>query len=313
MSNARFLNRVWRPATAFFLGLLIFFLVVGRSSLFRDPGTFWHIVVGDRILAVGFFDTDPFSFTRAGQPWIPNQWLAECSMAILYKMADFDGLLLYAVAALAAAYALVGARFVRAGFHWLPTVMLLGLAIGASSHNFHARPHVLTIALLAWTFAKLLDVENGGAPVRSLWWLVPGFLIWTNWHGGMLGGLATLGITIVGWLVFAWLGWPSPIPRLRLGAKPGSHFFAACSWRMLANSNRYSLWLAVAWGMVGDHVGRLAGNDSRTSAARLVVLGGTELSVAECTVRRRAGERLPARAAAHHLARAALLAMARRQ
>ena len=204
-------RRFWQPENGFFFGLLLFLLLIGRSTLFRDPGTFWHVVVGDRILSSGFFDTDPFSFTRAGDTWIPNQWLAECSMAVLHRAAGFDGLLLYTVVTLAATYALIGGRFVRAGFHWLPTVLLLGLVIGASSHHFHARPHVLTIFLLAWTFGRLSDVELGRSTVKSLWWLIPVFVVWTNWHGGMLGGLATLLLTVAGWCVFPFLGWPSPV------------------------------------------------------------------------------------------------------
>jgi hypothetical protein len=203
-------KRFWQPENAFFLALLFFFLLIGRTNLFRDPGTFWHVVVGDRILSTGFFDTDPFSFTRAGRTWIPNQWLAECSMAVLHRAAEFDGLLLYAVVVLAATYALVGGRFVRAGFHWLPTMLLIGVVIGASSHHFHARPHILTILLLAWTFGRLCDVEAGRSPVRSLSWLVPVFVLWTNWHGGMLGGLATLLLTVAGWCTVPLLGWPSP-------------------------------------------------------------------------------------------------------
>lgn len=216
-------RRFWRPATGFFLGLLLFLLLIGRGSLFRDPGTFWHIVVGQHIFAGGFFDTDSFSFTRAGQTWIPNQWLAECSMAVLHSATGFDGLLLYTAVTLAAAYALIGGRLVGAGFHWLLAVLLIGLVIGASSHHFHARPHVLTIALMAWTFGRLVDVESGRASIASLWRLVPVFLIWTNWHGGMLGGLATLMLTAGGWCIFRLLGWPSPIVAQSAAAdRPGA-------------------------------------------------------------------------------------------
>ena len=58
------MSRFWRTETGFFLGLWLFLMVAGRSRLFRDPGTFWHTVVGRRILASGtFLDSDPFGFT----------------------------------------------------------------------------------------------------------------------------------------------------------------------------------------------------------------------------------------------------------
>src|SRR3954447_6687083 len=101
----RMIKRFWRPETGFFLGIWLFFMVAGRDRLFHDPGTFWHTVVGRRILSSGyFFDTDPFSFTCAGKPWIPHQWLGECLMGALDSFGGLDTLLLATATALAALY-----------------------------------------------------------------------------------------------------------------------------------------------------------------------------------------------------------------
>ena len=43
-------RRFWRAETGFYIGIWLFFTVMGRSRLFRDPGTFWHTVAGRRIL-----------------------------------------------------------------------------------------------------------------------------------------------------------------------------------------------------------------------------------------------------------------------
>jgi hypothetical protein len=58
---------------------------------------------------------------------------------------------------------------------------------------------VATIGLLAVTFAWLVDVEAGKKPLRQLWWLVPLVVLWANLHGGVLGGLGTLGFCAAGW------------------------------------------------------------------------------------------------------------------
>src|SRR3954453_23114871 len=88
------MKRYLGPPTWLFLGVWLVLLIGGRSRFFQDPGTFWHVSVGDRIIDVGFFDTDPYTFTFAGKPWIPHQWLGECTMAVLNHVGGFDTLLL---------------------------------------------------------------------------------------------------------------------------------------------------------------------------------------------------------------------------
>jgi hypothetical protein len=89
------LKRFWSPETAHFLGMWLVFMVGGRSRVFHGPGTFWHTVVGRRILSTGeFMDTDPFSLRLAGKPWIPHKCLGECPMGILGRIGGLDMLLL---------------------------------------------------------------------------------------------------------------------------------------------------------------------------------------------------------------------------
>src|SRR5271165_2021830 len=112
----------WRsffpPATLIFLSLWFVLLFGGRSRFFQDPGTFWHTVVGDQILTTrGFFDTDEFTFTFAGKPWIPHQWLGECLMALVHRVDRFDSLLLVSVTVVAGLFTWLGARLIRSGLH----------------------------------------------------------------------------------------------------------------------------------------------------------------------------------------------------
>jgi hypothetical protein len=189
-------------------------MIVGRTQLFRDPGTYWHTVVGERILATGTFpEVDDFSFTHAGQSWIAYHWLGEVGMAGVHRVLGFDGLLLALATALAALYTWAASRLIRAGFHWSVAIILLALALAASAHNWHVRPHMVTLFALGLTYAWLLDVEAGRRSVLSLCWLLPVFLLWSNSHGGVLGGLATLGIVVGGWIVWRLLGWNSPLQK----------------------------------------------------------------------------------------------------
>ena len=106
---------ILRPSSCLFLVIWLILLVGGRSNMLRDPGTLWHVAVGERMLASGqVIREDPFSFTRAGHPWVADQWLAECGMAIVHRLAGWDGLLLVTATLLAGVYAWIGARLLAA-------------------------------------------------------------------------------------------------------------------------------------------------------------------------------------------------------
>jgi hypothetical protein len=187
-----------------FLAIWLILLIAGRSAMFRDPGAFWHVVSGEKMLAAGqVIREDPYSFTRAGKPWVAHQWLAECGMAAIHDLAGWDGLLLVSVTVLAGVYAWIAARLLRSGAHVILAVLLVAMAMMLGSPQFHVRPLVLTIALLAVTFAWLVDVEAGSRRPRQLWWLVPMFVFWTNVHGGMLSGLGTAAVCLGGWCAVA--------------------------------------------------------------------------------------------------------------
>jgi hypothetical protein len=226
---------LWRLETGIFLAFWLTLLVSGRTRLFRDPGSLWHVAVGERILASGeLIYTDPFSCTFAGKPWIAQGWLAECLLAVLHRLGGLDSVLLAAATLLACLYSWVAHRLLRAGIHPLLVALILGLTLAASSYHFHPRPHVVTIALVAWTFARLCDFEAGRIPLRSLFWLVPVYAVWANVHGGMVGGVGTLLVTVAGWAVARGLGRESPLTGYRQ-LFPLGLLVLACSLTALVN------------------------------------------------------------------------------
>jgi hypothetical protein len=239
------MRKYWRAETGLFLGIWLALMVGGRSRLFRDPGTFWHTVMGQRMLSSGhLIDTDPFSFTFGGRPWVPYEWLAEIAMAIVHGIGGLDGLLLATVTTLAGLYTWSAHRLIRSGLHWLPTTLIVTLSIAAGATHFHARPHIASIAFFGITCACLVDFESGRIGLGRLFWLVPLFVIWTNWHGAMLGGLATLGFAVVGWCSYGIMGRDSPIGQARQAILLWL-LVLACGLTALANP--YGLRLPATW------------------------------------------------------------------
>lgn len=192
----------WRAETGFFLGLWFCFLQLGSFQFLIDPGPYWSTVIGRHILAEGQAPSaELFSCTLRGQPWNSHQWLSQCLFALLDRLGGPDGLVLGAATLLAVLFTWVAHRLMRAGLHWLPTSGFILLAVLAARYHLLARPHLATIALLGLTVARLADFESGRVQLRGLLWLPPIFVLWTNLHGGALGGLASVGLVIFGWLV----------------------------------------------------------------------------------------------------------------
>jgi hypothetical protein len=230
------LRRFWRPETGIFLALWLFLMMVGQSKLLQDPGTFWHTVVGRKILASGdLIYADPFTFTWHGKPWIAHQWLGECLMALIHDRLDgLDSLLLVTVTILAALYTWLAQRLIRSGLHWSLTAVVLMLVVGASAGHFHIRPHLATIVFLGVTVGFLIDFEAGRIGALRLLWLIPIYILWTNIHGGVLGGLATMALALAGWTAYWLLGRDSAIRDVSEFFSV-SAVFGACALSVLVN------------------------------------------------------------------------------
>src|SRR5579871_4759022 len=167
--SADMLKKFFRPETGLFLCIFLLLMIGGRSRFLRDPGTFWHTVIGRQMLTTGhLIYQDAFSFTCAGQRWSPHQWLGECLMALLHGVDQLDTLLLATVTILACLYTWLAHRLIREGLHWSLAAVVVGLTIAASSSHFHIRPHIGTVVFMGLTYAFLCDFEAGRIGPRRL-------------------------------------------------------------------------------------------------------------------------------------------------
>lgn len=229
-----FLARFLSPEVLFFLLVWISILVLFRERGFYDPGSLWHIQVGDLILDRGFMHTDPFTYTHEGQTWIPQQWGAEVLMALAHRADELDTLLLAFSTGVAALFTMIFARMRQAGMHWILAGVLTGACLFAGSFHYFVRPHMFTIALLAWTMASLVDFDRGRAGPWRLAGFVPLYVLWTNLHGGVLGGNFTFGLAVAGWGLLFLFKQDSPVKSWRTGwCLLGA--LALCGFSPLAN------------------------------------------------------------------------------
>lgn len=178
-----------------------------------DPDVWWHLRTGQLILQNhSVFHTDPYSFTRLGQPWINHEWLSEVFLFGVYRVAGFGGLIACFSAVISASLLLV---FVRsAGRPYLAALMTLWGAL-ASAPSWGVRPQMFSL-LLASIFLLLL--ERSEQRPRLLWWSAPLMLLWVNLHAGFPIGLAFIALFLLGEALESALGtapWQKSGPRLK--------------------------------------------------------------------------------------------------
>ena len=215
--------------------VLIYCAIVAAAWPRRTYDTWWHLATGRYIVQEGYVPhTDPFTYTREGQPWITHEWLWELAMYLLYSRWGFAGLIALKVTVCAAAGLLLTWLCLRRGATPLVVVLVGALGIFAARPLFNVRPQVVSLLMFVVMLCLIQLAREG----RERWlWLAPVVMaVWANLHGGFIFGpaiIALFGLCMVPrWLRQGREGEPlSPTPAVVGGA------LALCCLACLANPN----------------------------------------------------------------------------
>jgi len=186
------------------------FIMAARSI--TDPDVWWHLRTGKLILENHkILASDPYSFTKFGQPWVDHEWLSQVLIFGLHRTAGWGALIAGFAAIIAAAYLIV---FLRApGRPYVAGVITVWGAV-ASIPCWGVRPQMITLLLASvW----LLILERSESSPQVLWWMPLLMLLWVNLHAGYASGLAFLALFLIGDALDAAFGrGEKPLaPRLR--------------------------------------------------------------------------------------------------
>jgi len=190
-----------------FLGL---FAMAARNV--TDPDVWWHLKTGQYILEQGNVPhTDPFSFTRLGEPWVAHEWLTDLLFFGVFRASGWTGLILFSAAVLSVAFFPLYLRC--EGRPYLAGVLALAAA-WATAPLWGVRPQVISLVLGSlW----LLLLERSEQKPGLLLWTLPLTLLWVNLHAGFALGLVLLFLFVIGELIEGILASASlPAHRLRL-------------------------------------------------------------------------------------------------
>jgi hypothetical protein len=169
------------------LGITALLVPVCLGWGLRDPDPYWQIIVGEWMLDHHRVPTwDLFSYTMAGAPATTQEWGAELVMALVYRLAAWPGLVLFAAALFALTLAFL-ARFLLHRLEPLYAVTLTCLAGAMMFPLAMARPHALVWPLVAVWVAGLVEAAEGRR--CPPWWLLAAMWLWANFHASFIFGL----------------------------------------------------------------------------------------------------------------------------
>jgi hypothetical protein len=149
------------------------------TQLFRDSDAGWHIRNGDLILSSGSVPhTDPWSFSKPGEPWFAWEWGADVVMAWAHQRAGLRGVvLLYLVLIAFASWLWMRLQWVYGGSFGLAALFAAPLLTTVQLH-WLARPHVFGWVCLLLALYCVERARYG--------WLLPLAVLWANLHGSFI-------------------------------------------------------------------------------------------------------------------------------
>ncbi len=191
------------------------FLFEGYRKFFRDSDAGWHIRTGESILDIGSLPrTDPYSFTRAGEPWFAWEWGSDVLMGAAHRHWGLTGVaMLYGCAVASGVWLWFRLNWLLEG-NFLLACAFAGPMLSTANIHWLARPHVLSWILLLGTviFAERFHTLNWRQAL-SIFGLTA---IWTNLHASFFFAPVILATyAIGGWL--RQLIWDEPRSSKPLG------------------------------------------------------------------------------------------------
>jgi hypothetical protein len=164
------------------------FLFQGYRKLFRDSDAGWHIRNGELILQTGQLPrADPFSFTKAGQPWFAWEWAADVAMGAIHRSAGLRGVALFYAVAIAVGVWMWFHLHWAMGGNFLVACAMAPLLLSTCNIHWLARPHVL-----GWLL--LLGVVWWSERRGPLWILAFLMVLWGNVHGSFFLGAVVVAL-----------------------------------------------------------------------------------------------------------------------
>ncbi len=185
LQNIESINRKLAPALILAAVSAWFF-----RTFIMGSDLFWHLAAGRNICEQGRVpQTDPFSYTFGGKPWVNHEWLWDIIYWSIYQLGP-DAVAWFTIGIFITIFVmgyLMAYRFCGSVF---ASGLTVWLAAAACFWFFDIRPHVVTLLMVS---IVLITRDRKWAP-----WMWPGLIIlWTNLHAGFVFGIGMVGLLVL--------------------------------------------------------------------------------------------------------------------
>jgi hypothetical protein len=156
----------------------------------------WHLKVGEVILTSGEIPrVDLFSFTRAGSPFIHQNWLGEVLYYLTYQMGGLPLLISLNAVLLLLAFAPILHLCLEAGGGQRVSILCSFVAAIVLGFFGSMRPQSYSFVLFAWFYWILWAYRDRR---RDYLWALPLLMVvWVNLHGAFVLGLGMIALVLV--------------------------------------------------------------------------------------------------------------------
>ncbi|HEX9014657.1 MAG TPA: hypothetical protein VF960_01490 [Chloroflexota bacterium] len=197
----------------------LFGIFVMNFFMQTDPDLYWHLATGRYIVESGGLpQTDMFSYTAVGVPWVVLEWLGEVTIYLLYAWGGYITAVVFFGAAIALAFFFVLRSLRLLGLGAIPSTMITFWSAAISTSGWSVRPQALSYLFFSLFLYLLLRSRNRKMD-RWIWLLPAAMVVWVNFHGSYVMGLMLLGLFLAGECLSRFgQAWAGERPRALAGA-----------------------------------------------------------------------------------------------
>jgi hypothetical protein len=177
------------------LVLVLFgFVAVRAARPVSDPDDWWHLRLGNDLIAQHSLSTPDHWSSFATLAWVPTEPLPEVVSAYVERWLGLPGLAVLFAAVLAGFVLTVQVTHRRHAV-LLPASVATVLTVLAAAPSLTSRPQLLSFVLLPVVLAAWLQTERD---LKARWWLVPLSWFWSLCHGFWIFGVGVGVLFVVG-------------------------------------------------------------------------------------------------------------------
>jgi hypothetical protein len=149
-----------------------------------SPDLAYQIRSGEIMLRThSLLDTDVFTYTMTGKPWLNQQWAAQLFLGATYRLGGWNATVLMHAALKSLAFAFLFLACRRRGVSTRTAALLSIAGFWVARQNLAMRPQLIAVLL----FAVTLWILAGRRTHPRMLWAIPALMVvWVNVHGSFV-------------------------------------------------------------------------------------------------------------------------------